>query len=154
MAVYSEIQLEVCPHLQVPPVSTMSDQVAAGKVTSQAAQKSVYVVCLIITFSDKYWHRGVLMKLIIFSFCLAVVPITSYFVTEKYVWNGMSGRCMLCSWLLSSPVGNSNYAAITAIFAANAVLFAYIITSLWEDRTSMQMAEQKKLQPSESRKTQ
>jgi len=97
----------------------MSDQVAAGKVASQAAQK------------------GVLLKLIIFSGSLAFVPITLYFLTEKYVWNG-----------------NSNYAAITAIVAANAVLIAYIITSLWEDQSSKQVAEQKKLQFSESRKDQ
>lgn len=54
----------------------------------------------------------------------------------------------------NSHIGNSNYAAITAIFAANAILVAYIITSLWEDRSSMQAAEQKKLQFSESRKDQ
>jgi len=73
----------------------------------------------------------------VFSGSLAFVPITLYFVTEKYVWNG-----------------NSNYAAITAIFAANVVLVAYIISSLWEDRSSMQAAEQKKLQFNESRKDQ
>jgi len=97
----------------------MSNQAVAGKVASQTAQK------------------GVLLKLIMFSGSLAFVPITLYFVTEKYVWNG-----------------NSNYAAITAIFAANVVLVAYIISSLWEDRSSMQAAEQKKLQFNESRKDQ
>jgi hypothetical protein len=97
----------------------MSNQAAVGKVASQTAQK------------------GVLVKLIIFSLSLAIVPITSYFVTEKYVWNG-----------------NSNYAAITAIFAANAVLVAYIITSLLDDRESMQSVERKKLQFAESRKDQ
>jgi len=101
------------------PDFTMSNQAAAGKTASQAAQK------------------GVLIKLLIFSLSLGIIPITSYFVTEKYVWNG-----------------NSNYAAITAIFVANGVLFAYIVSSLWEDKISMQIAEQKKLQPSESRKNQ
>jgi len=48
--------------------------------------------------------------------------------------------------------GNSNYAAITAVFAANLVLLAYIVTSLQEDRDSMQSAEQKNLQFAESRK--
>jgi len=72
-------------------------------------------------------QKAVLLKLIIFSLSLGIVPITLYFLSEKYVWNG-----------------NSNYAAITAIFAANAVLIAYIITSLQEDRESMESAEQKK----------
>lgn len=39
---------------------------------------------MILTTGD----RGVLAKLIAFSVSLAVVPITSYFVSEKYVWNG------------------------------------------------------------------
>jgi hypothetical protein len=34
-------------------------------------------------------HRGLLGKLIIFSLSLGIVPITLYFATEKYVWNGM-----------------------------------------------------------------
>jgi len=72
-----------------------------------------------------------------YSLSLGIVPITLYFLSEKYVWNG-----------------NSNYAAITAIFAANAVLIAYIITSLQEDRESMESAEQKKKQFEESRKDQ
>lgn len=32
--------------------------------------------------------RGVLAKLLIFSFSLAVVPLSSYFLSEKYIWNG------------------------------------------------------------------
>jgi hypothetical protein len=58
--------------------------------------------------------------------------------------------CFKLVWL----AGNSNYAAITAIFAANAVLVAYIITSLLDDRESMQSVERKKLQFAESRKDQ
>lgn len=55
-----------------------------------------------------------------------------------------------CHWP-SSP-GNSNYAAITAIVAANIVLIAYIITSIMEDQESQDAAAKGKLQPSESKK--
>lgn len=41
--------------------------------------------------------------------------------------------------------GNNNYAAITAVFAANIVLVAYIVTSILEDRKSLEEAEGKKL---------
>ena len=56
--------------------------------------------------------------------------------------------CSELAWL----AGNSNYAAITAVFAANVVLFAYIIVSLLDDRESTQSAEEKKLQFSNRRK--
>jgi len=74
--------------------------------------------------------KGVLLKLIIFSLSLGIVPITSYFASEKYIWNG-----------------NSTFAAITAVVSANVVLVAYIISSLREDQ-----AEQETKKLSESRK--
>ncbi|KAI0254364.1 hypothetical protein BJV78DRAFT_1121458 [Lactifluus subvellereus] len=75
-------------------------------------------------------YRGALFKLVIFSLSLGIIPITSYFASEKYVWNG-----------------NSTLAAITAIVAANIVLIAYIITSLRDDK-----AEREAGKPLESRK--
>ncbi|KAI0003060.1 hypothetical protein BJV74DRAFT_882003 [Russula compacta] len=74
--------------------------------------------------------RGVLLKLIIFSLSLGIVPITSYFASEKYIWNG-----------------NSTFAAITAVVAANVVLVAYIVSSLRDDQ-----AEHEAGKFSESRK--
>jgi len=73
---------------------------------------------------------GVLFKLIVFSLSLGIVPITSYFASEKYIWNG-----------------NSTFAAITAVVAANVVLIAYIISSLRDDQ-----AERETPKPLESRK--
>jgi len=78
----------------------MSEHVAVSRVTAQTAE-----------------NGGALAKLVTFSLVLAVAPISSYFLSEKYVWGG-----------------NSTYAAITAIVAANAVLIAYIIVSVREDK--------------------
>ncbi|KAK7695484.1 hypothetical protein QCA50_000120 [Cerrena zonata] len=101
--------LGVSYHLSTPtsPIGTellgiMSAQAAVSKQTEQAA-----------------YNGGVLAKLLIFSFSLAVVPLTSYFLSEKYIWNG-----------------NSTFAAITAIVAANIVLVLYIIISVLEDKSA------------------
>ncbi|KAI0269175.1 hypothetical protein BC834DRAFT_967825 [Gloeopeniophorella convolvens] len=91
----------------------MSAQAAPAHATVQAAEQG-----------------GVLLKLVIFSLSLGIVPLTSYFASEKYVWNG-----------------NSTFAAITAIVAANVVLVAYIISSVRDDK-----AEREATKPSESRK--
>ncbi|KAG1858789.1 hypothetical protein DFJ58DRAFT_781721 [Suillus subalutaceus] len=88
----------------------MSDQVAAARASEQATS------------------RAALMKLLFFAATLAILPMSSYFFTEKYVWSG-----------------NSNYAAITAVCAANIVLIAYIVVSLVEDKQSFKEAEEKKL---------
>jgi len=81
--------------------SIMSEQVAMSKANADMAQ------------------GGVLVKLIIFSVTLGVLPIGSYFLSLKYVWKE-----------------NSTFAAITAIVAANVVLVIYIITAVLEDRTN------------------
>ncbi|KAE9410362.1 hypothetical protein BT96DRAFT_779043, partial [Gymnopus androsaceus JB14] len=79
----------------------MSEQAAIGKLNANAAS------------------NGTLLKLIIFSLSLGIVPLTSYYGSLHFFWNG-----------------NSTFAAITAIVAANAVLVIYIITSILEDNTS------------------
>ncbi|GJE84428.1 VMA21 domain-containing protein [Phanerochaete sordida] len=78
----------------------MSERAAVANVTAQTAEQG-----------------GVLFKLLLFSAALAIAPLSSYFLSLNYVWNG-----------------NSTYAAITAIVAANAVLVAYIAVSLQEER--------------------
>ncbi|TDL29722.1 hypothetical protein BD410DRAFT_892966 [Rickenella mellea] len=87
----------------------MSAQVAPARVVDQAA------------------NGGVLIKLIIFSLSLAIVPISMYFGSLKYVWNG-----------------NSTYAAMSAIFAANIVLVSYIIVSILEDRPAVATVDETK----------
>jgi hypothetical protein len=94
---------------------------------------------------------GVLLKLIIFSLSLGIVPIASYFASEKYIWNGAPSQIIQSLRLSGSLTlhipGNSTFAAITAVVCANVVLVAYIITSLREDQ-----AEQETRKLSESRK--
>ncbi|PPQ67811.1 hypothetical protein CVT26_007058 [Gymnopilus dilepis] len=77
----------------------MSEQAAIGRVNADAAA------------------GGVLFKLILFSVSLGVMPLTSYYASLNYLWDG-----------------NATFAAITAIVAANAVLVAYIISAVLEDR--------------------
>ncbi|KAF9247198.1 hypothetical protein BU15DRAFT_70037 [Melanogaster broomeanus] len=75
--------------------------------------------------------RGALIKLLFFAATLAILPISSYFISLKHIW-----------------AGNTNYAAITAICAANFVLVVYIIMSVMEDRQSLKEIEEKKLSDS------
>ncbi|EDR12812.1 uncharacterized protein LACBIDRAFT_311681 [Laccaria bicolor S238N-H82] len=79
----------------------MSEHTAIGKLNADAAS------------------GGVLLKLIIFSLSLGILPLTSYFASLKYVWDG-----------------NATFAAITAVVAANIVLVTYIVMSLLEDKRS------------------
>ncbi|KAH7920799.1 hypothetical protein BV22DRAFT_1073351 [Leucogyrophana mollusca] len=95
--------------------------------------------------------RGVLIKLVLFSISLAIVPISSYFLSEKYIWAGKYFVLFpIHPSSTLSVAGNSNYAAITAVCAANIVLFGYIGLSVLEDSQSLKENEDKKL--SESRK--
>ncbi|KAH8106116.1 hypothetical protein BXZ70DRAFT_918304 [Cristinia sonorae] len=78
-------------------------------------------------------YSSALPKLLTFTLALAVGPISAYFLSEKFLWSG-----------------NSTYAAITAIVAANLVLVGYIITSMNEDNQTPVVTSQEK---TESRKT-
>jgi len=96
----------------------MSEKVAAANLVNKGAQGAV------------------LAKLIIFSLSLAFAPISSYFFSLSYVWNG-----------------NSTYAAITAIIAANIVLVSYIVISIIEDKGDQERSASVK-EAFESRKSQ
>ncbi|RDB22877.1 Vacuolar ATPase assembly integral membrane protein VMA21 [Hypsizygus marmoreus] len=95
----------------------MSEQAAVGKVNTNLAA------------------RTTLIKLFIFSVSLGIVPISSYFGSLKYVWNG-----------------NATFAAITAVVSANVVLVAYIISSLLDDRQTASVISEKT--PLEAKKKQ
>ncbi|RDX55732.1 hypothetical protein OH76DRAFT_1397131 [Lentinus brumalis] len=95
----------------------MSGQAAPGELVAQPAEQ----------------QGGVLVKLIIFALALGGVPISAYFLSRDYLWEG-----------------NANFAAITAIVSANLVLVAYIIESIREE--SRTRAQEKQQQPAESKK--
>ncbi|KAF8211223.1 hypothetical protein K438DRAFT_28773 [Mycena galopus ATCC 62051] len=75
--------------------------------------------------------NGQLAKLLFFSLSLGLVPITSYFGSLKYLWNG-----------------NATYSAFTAVGAANLILVAYIITAVLDDQKTAPSP------PKETKKTQ
>ncbi|KAG2013781.1 hypothetical protein CC2G_010655 [Coprinopsis cinerea AmutBmut pab1-1] len=64
-------------------------------------------------------QSGVLIKLIVFSLSLGIVPLSAYYGTLNYLWEG-----------------NTIYAAITAIVSANLILVAYIITAAAEESSA------------------
>ncbi|KIO18659.1 hypothetical protein M407DRAFT_225185, partial [Tulasnella calospora MUT 4182] len=67
--------------------------------------------------------RSVLVKLALFTVCLGLAPISTYYLSQKYLWDG-----------------NSTYAAITSIIAANFVLVTYIISAVRDDSQSQKPA--------------
>jgi len=83
--------------------------------------------------ADKGLQGGVLIKLFTFSISLAVLPLASYFLSQKYLW-----------------AGDATASALTAVFAANVVLVAYIIVSVQEESN----ARATTTTPSETKKTQ
>ncbi|KAL1944254.1 hypothetical protein VTO73DRAFT_3439 [Trametes versicolor] len=84
----------------------MSEQAAVGKLVAQTEESG-----------------SVLGKLILFALSLGLVPISSYFLSRDYLWNG-----------------NTIYAAITAIVAANIVLVLYIFEAM-RDESRMRARE-------------
>ncbi|KIK65372.1 hypothetical protein GYMLUDRAFT_159045 [Collybiopsis luxurians FD-317 M1] len=95
----------------------MSEQAAVGKINTNAAS------------------NGTLFKLVVFSLSLGIVPLTSYYASLHYIWDG-----------------NSTFAAITAIVAANVVLIAYIILSILEDKQTQRTPIRTSSTPLESKK--
>ncbi|KTW26916.1 uncharacterized protein T551_03378 [Pneumocystis jirovecii RU7] len=69
--------------------------------------------------SDKTINRSdALIKFFLFSTAMVIVPISSYYLSLKYVFD----------------YNKTTYAAIIAVLMANAVLIGYIILALMEDR--------------------
>ena len=77
-----------------------------------------------------------LAKLIIFALSLGIVPISSYFLSRDYLWAGALADAFSFDWyagLHNVDTGNTIYAALTAIFAANLVLVLYIVGAVREE---------------------
>ncbi|KAJ4466485.1 hypothetical protein J3R30DRAFT_2266991 [Lentinula aciculospora] len=98
-----------------------SEQVIIGKLNTDAASTYVNILAgnlrTLVTLS-RQWNA---LQAGRFSLSLGIVPLTLYYGSLHYLWNG-----------------NSTFAAITAIVAANIVLIAYIILSILEDKQSPQ----------------
>lgn len=64
----------------------MSEQVTIGKANANAATG---YISFSYSFAEAHkFVSGVLFKLIIFSLSLGIVPLSSYFLSLKYIWNG------------------------------------------------------------------
>ncbi|EMD40626.1 hypothetical protein CERSUDRAFT_148835 [Gelatoporia subvermispora B] len=92
----------------------MSEQVVASKLTAQAAAQG-----------------NALIKLLVFSLALAIVPISSYFLSRDYVWGG-----------------NTTWAAFTAAGSAQLILVAFIVVSVLEDQRERSEVEATKAKKS------
>lgn len=77
-----------------------------------------------------------MLKLVAFSISLAVAPLSTYFLSEKYVWDGTHGPPFAKKSEHKHVLGNSTYAALSAVLAANLVLVAYIAASVRDDTTA------------------
>lgn len=133
------------------PSTTMSEQAAIGKLNSNSASK--YVDVMESVLCTNLMHSGTLLKLIIFSLSLGIVPLTSYYASLHLLWSGI----LDVSYINPSThpcLGNSTFAAITAIVAANVVLILYIISSILEDNSSKQSPSRISLNAPESKKEQ
>ena len=92
-----------------------------------------------------------LAKLLALTFALAFAPLTFYYLSRDYVWSGERSRDETSLPNLTWYTGNSTFAAITAVLAANIVLAVYIILSIREER---QEVSKTKTEKPETKKTQ
>lgn len=72
--------------------TTMSEQAAVGKVTAQTVEQGYVPFPHVSNPTDDGCTscRSALAKLLAFSIALGVVPLSSYFLSQKYLWNGSS----------------------------------------------------------------
>ena len=74
----------------------MSEHVAVGKITAQAAEQG-YAPFLSVLHGPHSSRRprSALAKLTVFSLALGIVPLGSYFLSQKYLWGG---ECRSAFW--------------------------------------------------------
>ncbi|KAI4728488.1 hypothetical protein E4T49_03786 [Aureobasidium sp. EXF-10728] len=70
--------------------------------------------------------QHVIVKLLLFSFAMIILPISSYFLTLNTLYSG-----------------NSTFAGATAAIIANVVLIGYVIVAMREDAGERAEAEEK-----------
>ncbi|KAH0293581.1 hypothetical protein M436DRAFT_35232 [Aureobasidium namibiae CBS 147.97] len=70
--------------------------------------------------------QHVIVKLLLFTFAMIILPISSYFITLNTIYSG-----------------NSTFAGATAAIIANVVLIGYVIVAMREDADERAEAEEK-----------
>ncbi|GAB7346629.1 hypothetical protein MBLNU459_g1766t1 [Dothideomycetes sp. NU459] len=70
--------------------------------------------------------KEVIIKLLLFTFAMIILPIGSYFVTLNTIYGG-----------------NSTFAGATAAVMANVVLLGYVVVAMKEDQSERLEAEEK-----------
>ncbi|EJT47709.1 hypothetical protein A1Q2_04288 [Trichosporon asahii var. asahii CBS 8904] len=63
--------------------------------------------------------NDVLYKLVVFALLTAIVPVTAYFGSVRYLFDG-----------------NTQYAALLAVLSANIVLFSYVYVAFREEKAA------------------
>ena len=76
-----------------------------------------------------------------FAAALAIAPVSSYFLSKNYLWDG-AWRRMWCARerVFTRSTGNTVLAAITAIVSANIILVTFIVMSIRDERAALPVA--------------
>lgn len=66
----------------------MSNKSATADATAQAASRCVAIINAVTLRHESHTFRGALIKLLLFAVTLAILPISSYFISLRYMWGG------------------------------------------------------------------
>ncbi|THX06723.1 hypothetical protein D6D13_06382 [Aureobasidium pullulans] len=86
--------------------------------------------------------KHVIVKLLLFSFAMIVLPISSYFLTVDMLFSGKYSFIHPHPTITNSA-GNSTFAGATAAIIANVVLIGYVVVAMREDAGERAEAEEK-----------
>ena len=99
------------------------------------------------------YTSGALAKLLVFSVALGVAPLSSYYLSQNYLWNGARTKYYTVEQDVDAYfTGNSTYAAITAVALANVVLVIFIVMSVIDEKRGADVSAKTQPKP-ETKKT-
>lgn len=96
--------------------------------------------------ANTFASREVIIKLLLFTFAMIILPIGSYFVTLNTIYGGEPSchHTQHCSRICPlTSTGNSTWAGATAAVMANVVLLGYVVVAMKEDQSDRLEAEEK-----------